>query len=293
MSITLEAPTTVAQLKEPWKEILTAAEVLRKQAAQLKTLAKKLASQEGYDSLKKLDKTLEKLEGLELPDPELQQQTQEATQKVRKWLEGEWNRRATEFAAELERYVQERGFSAQLEGLTLSLHPFVLKIEAAKDTVVISYLGNEMAKSPLSCEAVFKQWQGAREILEKDDTPPETMLNLLGGAYKEALRLSDKANSTRVRVTDLHFRLFILRQTPAVRQDPRKAKVKEYPRFQFAYDLGVLLEQRGEHLVVETEDQRFTFFPATKTAAQSRSSSIQVEVGQEAVTIGDLEITEL
>ncbi|MFA5506733.1 MAG: hypothetical protein WC314_25875 [Vulcanimicrobiota bacterium] len=285
---------TTSQLKEPWKDIFNTAQSLAKQAGQLKTMAKKLSSQDGYDSLKSLSKTLEKLEALNLPDPELMTQTRKATQKVQTWLEAEWDRRAREFSTELLTYFRERDVDAQLHDLTISVHPFTLEVQAAKDKVFLYYLGEEVAKAPLSSEKVFKQWQKSRDQLEKNDTPPQALLDLLERAYEEQLRLQQKSAGTRFRLSDLHFRLFVLRQTPQVRQDPRKAKVKEYPRYQFAYDLGLLLEQRGDGLTIETEEKRLAFHQASKSAAQSRSNSMQVEIGTDnVVAISDLDIVEL
>jgi len=294
MTVIMEKPDlNTSELKEPWKEIFNAAQALHKQAGQLKNTAKKLASQDGYDSLKKLSKMLEKMEALELPDEELMTQTRAATQKVQNWLETEWDRRAQEFSTDLIAYFQERDVPAESQDMVVAVHPFTLEVKADKDKVFIYYLGEEVDKAPLSCEKVFKQWQKSRDSLEKNDTPPQALLDHLERAYEEQIRLQEKAAGTRFRVSDIHFRLFILRQTAQVRQDPRKSKVKEYPRYQFAYDLGLLLEQRGDNLTIETDDKRLTFHQASKSAAQSRSASMQVDVGEgHVVAISDLEITD-
>lgn len=282
---------STSELREPWKEIFQAALELAKQAGQLKSLAKKLSAREGYDSLKKLSKALEKLHSVELPDEHLMAQTRKATSSVNNWLEAEWDRRAQQFSNELLDYFRERDTEAKLDEVTVLVHPFTLKVEAAADRVVLSYLDEEMFKTSLSCEKVFKQWQKSRDLLEKNVTPPEAFLELLERAYDEMLRVQGKSQGARFRLSDLHFRLFVLRQTAQVRQDPRKGNVKEYPRYQFAYDLGLLLEQQAEGFKISSDGKTFIFHQASKKAASSRSSSVQVEIGNGAITaVSDLEI---
>ena len=64
---------------------------------------------------------------------------------------------------------------------------------------------------------------------------------MLADAYDELCRLRDMRPGGRIRLSDLHFQAFVLRQTAQVRQDPRRSRVKEYPRYQLAYDLSLLL----------------------------------------------------
>jgi hypothetical protein len=93
-----------------------------------------------------------------------------------------------------------------------------------------------------------------------------------------------------VRVSDLHFQLFVARQTAQVRQDPRKGKVKDYPRYQFAHDLSLLLERKGDDLTLSHESRRLTFHQASKSAAGSRANSLKVEHGEQILSLSDLEV---
>lgn len=74
---------------------------------------------------------------------------------------------------------------------------------------------------------------------------------------------------------------------------PLKSRVKEYPRYQFAYDLSLLIviERQAEGLIVKHDDRRLTFHQASKSAAGSRDNSVKVEHGRETLPLSDLEIS--
>lgn len=277
-----------SELRTRWRELLPAAEGLAKGAKVLHQAARRLSSTEGYEALKKVQKDLEKLQALSLPTEETLRRAQEAAHQVQQWLDNEWERRAREFSEELVRFFEERHVPAHREGMSIFAGTLEIAVVAAKDMARVLYLGEEVEKAPLTCEKVFKAWQKARERLEKDHTSPQTLLGLLETAYDEQCRLQGKSAGTRVRLSDLHFQLFVLRQTPQVRQDPRKTRCKEYPRYQFAYDLSMLVE-RG--LEISWHGRQLVFHQASKTAAGSRASSVMVELGGEVAALSDLEMS--
>ena len=278
----------LTELRARWKEMLPAVQLLAKKAGDLKTLAKKLSTPEGYESLKKLQKDLEKLRSLEMEAETLVAEARTAGESVEGWLALEWSRRGSEFVSDLRGYFQDRSIAVELDGATLMVGSFAIVIQPEKDRAVLRYVDEDVAETPLSGEKIFKAWQSAKDAMEKAHTPPSSLASALLEAHDELSRMQGKAAGSRVRLPDLHFQIFVARQTTQVRQDPRKSKVKDYPRSQFIYDLSVMVERQG--LSISLEGRNLIFHPAGKNAG-SRANSVKVELEGQVQALGDLEIS--
>lgn len=90
-------------------------------------------------------------------------------------------------------------------------------------------------------------------------------------------------------MSDLHFQLFVRRQTAQVRQDPRRSRVKEYPRAQFAWDLATLLEDPSW---LHDQAGEIVLHPASDSAARSRATSVLIRRRDslELAALGDLQV---
>ncbi len=98
---------------------------------------------------------------------------------------------------------------------------------------------------------------------------------MLEDAYRELIAIEGKHPGSRVRLPDVHFRAFVHRQTAAVRKDPRKGRVKPYPRYQFAWDLGLLLSQQEQ--VTTRGGRRIELIEASESASRGATTSLIVE----------------
>ena len=78
----------------------------------------------------------------------------------------------------------------------------------------------------------------------------------------------------RVRLSDLHFQAFVLRQTASVRQDPRRTRIKEYARYQLAWDLALLLSDPD---AMRQDGRRLVLHEASATASRSRTTAVRVD----------------
>jgi hypothetical protein len=261
---------STASLEEGFAAVLSRAEALAADAAQLRKAARLLSRPEGYESLHRVRRLLDRLDGSPALPEDLRASAEAAGRPVRDWLAAEWARRAHGVAAETVEHFAGRGVAASVDGLVIGAPPLTLRIEAEKDRASVEYAGEAViGNAPLVPQRLFAAWQAAQARLRRDEVPPELFGDALIAAYG---RVAPRAGA-RVPLPDLHFDLFVGRQTAQVKSSPQAGKIKEYPRFQFAWDLARLIEapaflQRGE--------RRIEIFEASPSAARSRTGSVLV-----------------
>ncbi len=273
-----------------WRALQPDAQGLHRAATALNKASKMLASADGYESLPKVRAALAKVEQASALPEALGQRATEALASTQAWLRGEWERRGREVALEAADHFVARGIEARLDGATLVASPFTLVLDAGKDQATIEYGGETVkAKVPLVPAKLFAAWQAASAALGKGETPPERFAELLIEAAEAVIgRGKDGRAGARVPLPDVHFELFIRRQTAQARTNPAQGKIKEYPRAQFAWDLARLLAaphflQRGRRTI--------ELLPASASAARSRVAAVPVVSESGALfALGDLRI---
>lgn len=283
--------SSTLELRETWKELLPEINRIAKEAAGLKTVARRLSSLEGYDALKKVQKDLERVQSLVIEPQEVLARSREALVPVGSWLDEEWTRRTADFAEDLFACFKDREVNLNGHAPDLKAGPLTIHIDTRGDQASLLY-GDDVVRGrlPLGPERIFRQWKLACDALDKNSTAPRDLLAQMYDAYKDVLALSGQTQGRRIRLPDVHFQMFVKRQTAQVKQDPRKSRVKEYPRYQFAYDVGrmvregVFMLDNGIEAVLHT---------AQKNAASSRSSSVQLDDGRgEFVPYSDVQFKE-
>lgn len=260
-------------IKDRWAALLPEARRIAKHTGALSRLVQKLTTDEAYESLSKLDKSLAKLTEINIDPGALAAEADGAAKAVRGWMDAEWSRRAGEFAVELREYFGARELDVQGQAPTLTILPFELRLEADKDRAQLFYAGEPASdRLPLSAPPLYKEWQTSKVNMDRDSVQPDAFVDQLIDAYRavRALRTQEKDPSKPIRLPDLHFHLFARRQTSPARLDPVRKRIKEYPRGQFAWDLNGLLES-GVGL-----SDRLVLLPASERAARSRGQSIAV-----------------
>jgi hypothetical protein len=266
------------QLRETWLKLKPQVEKVAGELAALKRTTARLASEEGYEALRKLQKDIAAVEAMTLSSEGLVGQVHDALRPVHTWLDEEWGRRSVQFAEELHRFFADR--EVRLTGVPpkLDAGPLTIEFDTRQDQARILYAGEPIReKIPLAPARVFREWQAACQQLDKNVTAPGELFDAIADAYETARKIDDTRPGGRVRLSNVHFQLFVARQTVQVKQDPRKGKIKEYPRFQFAYDLALLL-QSPEGLV--RKGKAMTIHIAARSAAESRSLSIMLPDGR-------------
>lgn len=259
---------------EIFQSLQEKAKALATEAGALKRVAVSLSKIEGYQNLRRLEHDLTTLESLALLPEESLEMARTAVAAARLWLQDEWSRRASVFSEELSVYLQDRAISTQVAGNEIRMDPFVLILEPARDSAVIYYSGEPIGKPlAMSCPMVFKAYSDSISLLERNQTPPESFADELLEAYAETCRWKGIKQGGRARLSDIHFTLFARRQSATVRCDPRKGRIKEYPRYQFACDLGLLL--RNPDWMVRS-GSTITFNPSPASSARSRTDSVRV-----------------
>lgn len=268
---------------EGFSALLAEAKILAMETASFHRIVKTLSTPEGYEKLRKLEHDLAQLDLLAMIPPHLLEAAGPSAENARNWLEEEWNHRASAFAEELRRYLSDRAIPAVVSGHEVVMHPFLLTLEPAKDRTQLIYAGEPIGKIlPLSCQSVLKAYSDALSLLERNQTPPEVFADELLEAYGETCTLKGVRSGGRVRLPDLHFTLFVKRQTSNVRSDPRKGRIKEYPRYQFAWDIALLLQNPAW---LNRREKSIVFHPAAASASRSRADSIRVVSGKGEDTI--------
>ena len=247
-----------------------------------------LSKPEGYEQLKKLEHEITQIDAfVYLPDTAISAAAK-AAEDAREWLASEWHRRASVFTQELMAFLDDRAMQAEIEGNEVMVWPFLLTLNPRQDRADLTYAGEPIGKPlPLSCPAIHKAILNA-QMLEKIKTPPEVFADELISAYEDACSLRGTRSGGRVRLPDVHFALFARRQTAVVRSDPRKSRIKEYPRYQFAWDLALLLKNPAW---LERGSKKIMLHPASATAAKGKADSVRVVTsGKEEQVLGDLQI---
>lgn len=261
-------------LEAAWRGLLAEAAATAKEAAALKRTALALGRTEGYESLKKVQQALAKLENLERVPPSLLEAARAAATPVAAWLEGEWARRARDFVAEARAYFEARSVPLEGEGFRLRCAPIEVEVHASEDRAELLYADETLAaRLPLVAERLFREREGALQRLQRGATAPDELADQVIEAYDQVLRLRDGRPGSRVRLPDVHFQLFVDRQTAQARQSLSANRIKEYPRAQFAFDLAGLLA--SPHFLVR-EGRTIYFVEAPPSLARSRSASIAV-----------------
>jgi hypothetical protein len=259
---------------------------LKRATDALHKAASTLGRADGYESLHRIERLLAELDrAVALPDA-LRADAQAASQPTRAWLAAEWGRRGSLVARDTADHFAARGVACQLEGARLTAGAFVVLIDAAKDKGSVEYAGEEIvAGLPLVPERLFAGWQGATAALERGETPPEQFADLLAEAAASLAKGEPRVGS-RIPLPDIHFELFVRRQTAAARTNPSKGRLKEYPRSQFAWDLARL---RAAPHFLERAGRRMELLPASPSAARSRVASVLVvDEGGGTVALADL-----
>jgi len=269
---------STSTLRETWIGLKTEVDQVAREAATLRRVAHKLGAPEGYEALHKLQKDLQAVTSLDLQADVLMAKVKEAAADVDGWLEQEWARRSSQFGQDLRRYFADREIKLTGAAPVLECKPLSIQFDTRADAAHILYAQEVIKeKIPLAPERVFKEWQAAQQRLVRDATEPGTLFNLILTAYEQVQKLKGVSPGGRVRLRDLHFQLFVDRQVGPVKLDPRKSRLKEYPRYQFLYDLSQLLNGQGG---LARGNQRLVLHVAAKSAAESRSTSVMVEDGR-------------
>ncbi len=237
----------------------------------------KLAKAESYEALKKVERDLDKLESTRCPDTELDQTTRVLVAEVRAWLDLEWDRRRLAVGQELLTTFEDAGIPLEERGDRLYRFPLAIHLDPRTDSAHLLHAG-EVANErciPLATRRVFAAWDSTRAQLVRNQTDSDLMVAMLEDAYRELIAIEGKHPGSRVRLPDVHFRAFVHRQTAAVRKDPRKGRVKPYPRYQFAWDLGLLLSQQEQ--VTTRGGRRIELIEASESASRGATTSLIVE----------------
>lgn len=259
---------------EGFQSLLDKAKALAIEAGALKRVAVSLSKLEGYQNLRRLEHDLTTLESLALLPEEALGMARTAVAAARLWLRDEWRRRASVFSEELSQYLQDRAIPTQAAGNEIRMDPFVLTLEPARDSAILSYSGEPVGKPlAMSCPVVFKAYSDSLSLLERNQTPPESFSDELLEAYTETCRWKGIRQGGRARLSDIHFTIFTRRQSSTVRCDPRKGRIKEYPRYQFAWDIGLLLKNPDWMI---RSGSTITLNPSPASSARSRTDSVRV-----------------
>jgi hypothetical protein len=266
------------ELRETWLRLKPEVERVAKEAKTLSSVAKRLVSDEGYEALKKVQKDIASVESLTLRADGLMDSVSDALVPVRTWLEEEWTRRATLFAEELHRFFADREVELTGTPPVMEAGPVAIEFDTRQDQARVLYAGEPVRERiPLAPHRIFREWQTACQTLERNLTSPDELFDAVVTAYEQVCRLKDIKMGARVRLPDLHFQLFVNRQTVQVKQDPRKSRLKEYPRYQFVYDLAHLMASTGG---LARGGRTLELHVAARSAAESRSASIHMPDGR-------------
>ncbi len=290
ISLAITTPLDEADLAERFEELRPTADALARSAGLLRRITRRLAAPDGYEALKKVQKDLAALSGLELSPGSVVGDARTAAAAVEQWLSAEWERRASTFIAEMVEYLRQRDVDVEVRGNEVVALPLTIHIDAEQDRAALLYAGEAVVERlPLRAERIYDRWVKAQEQLERRGTPPESFADDLIAACADVRRLKEASSATRLRLSDVHFQLFVRRQTAQVRQDPRKGRVKEYPRYQFAWDLAALMQacewlDRGSRGRLEIRD-------ATESAARSRTASVHCVVDREPRAFADVRVS--
>ncbi len=270
------------ELMARWAALRASSKRIKGAAATLDRVVGRFSDSGGYDALKVAERELAKLDGLSIDAEELLARVGALAGETRAWVETEWVRRSHHVVEDLRREFRERGVHlAQLDetsGSALVFHafPVAIRLVPSEDRAELLHAGEVIRpRVPLSAPRLFTAWDKARGMLEKSGTEPDDFARELREAYANLRKLGQLRASGRARLADLNFQVFVQRQTArGGRTDPRRRRIVEYPRWNFAWDLGRLLDY-----MVESPDAfaDLDFHRASRTAAAGRSTSVLVE----------------
>lgn len=256
------------ELTELWRAQLPRVEEVHTAAKAWRTAAKLLTRAEGYDGLSRLQKVLDKADASALPDPQLQERLAAVSTATRAWLDAEWTRRAEEIGLELEVYFAHRGVPVVLTGDVLAAGALHIRIEPRADRATLCFADEEVrARVPLAPERLYREWEAALGRLERAGTEPTAFAEELVTAYGTTARAG-----ARVPLPRVHFAMFVARQPARARQDPRKGRLRDYPRAQFAWDLHQWLEAGAP----TPPGGEIEVLDASTSAARSARTSVRV-----------------
>jgi hypothetical protein len=277
------------QAQADFRAIAPQASILSRNARACDAVARKLSKPEGFGDLKALRRDLEKLEGVTLEVGDLLDRAKAAGAEARQWMSGEWERRAQEFAGELIAHLVVRGLKTGDAENGVRAHPFSISLDTAEDRAELTFAGEVIGKAvPLDAERIYRAYVDGLAQLEREQTPPDVFADLLMEAYGDALlKRTSVREGARIRLPEVHFALFVRRQTAAAKSDPRRSRLKEYPRCQFAWDLS-LLQRHADWL---SRDGRRIVLHVASPSARGRADSVLVLApdGTE-VALGDMQL---
>ncbi len=271
------------ELEQTWKGILGGAGTRARDAATLKRIATTLSRAEGYESLKRVQQALAKLDSLESLPAEVLAAARGAAEPVTVWLEDEWARRASNFVAEMRDYFAARSVRLEGEGFDLSSPPLAFVVFPAEDRADLIYAGEALKQRlPLVADRLLREREAALLRLQRGATQPDLLAEQLLEAYDTVVRLREARPGARIRLPDVHFQLFVDRQTAQARQSLTRSKLKEYPRAQFAFDLSALIAAPE---FLRRDGRTLELIEAPPSLARSRSSSVTVVAGDGTTTV--------
>lgn len=277
-------------LEQTWKNLLPEATGRARDAATLKRIAGTLSRPEGYESLKKVQQALDKLEALDRAPADLIAAARAAAAPVADWLQDEWARRARDFVAEARDYFAERAVRLEGEGFSLSSPPLLFEIHPAQDRADLLYAGEPVKRRlPLVAEQLLRERESGLQRLVRESTQPDLLASQLVDAHDTVVRSKEARPGSRIRLPEIHFQLFVDRQTAQARQSLTRGKLKEYPRAQFAFDLAGLLA--APHFL-RRDGRTIELVEASPSLARSRSSSVTVVAPDGTTTVwSDLRVS--
>ncbi|MCK6528649.1 hypothetical protein L6R50_14190 [Myxococcota bacterium] len=277
-------------IEDEWKELVAEADALAAAATALRRTTRLLARPDGYDSLPKVARALDGIEKATALPESLRDRAADAARSARTWLDAEREIRARGFAREAVEHFRARGVGAVQDGLEISAPPCGIRFDPARDRAEVHHAGEPVIEGvPLVPERIFAAWQSAQARLAAGETPPERFADLLIGAYDRIVARDREGRAgPRVPLPEVHFEMFVGRQTAQARTSPTQGRIKEYPRFQFAWDLARLLDSPEFHA---RGARRIEILPASPSASKSRSASVLVvgEDGERRV-LGDVRV---
>lgn len=280
----------IAILSQSFADIAVESAKLAKDSTTVARIVKKLARADGYEALKPLEKDLAQLATLEASVGVVSAAAAAAAVGAKVWLDGEWQRRAGNFAVELHEFLIIRGLTPAWAGNALTVGRFAIAMDARNDRAALLYTGEVVVERlPLNSQRIADALVELGRRLEKQQTAPETFRDQLLKAYQDAVRERGVASGARVPLPAVHFAAFLRRQSDRAKQDPRNGRLKEYPRYQFAWDLALL---RGESAWLDRQGVRIELHLANSVAARSRSNSLTVlDVDGAPAVLGEMTVT--
>jgi hypothetical protein len=163
-----------------------------------------------------------------------------------------------DFSKRLNEGLQKKGMD--LRGNLPVLHTSFYRIEAnfMGGKVNIMFGPEKIARCALSPEEIVGTLRKIDEELQKNSIPEEEFIDRLFQGWKRAFLISQKE---RIPITTVLTELTLLLQKKQFYENPSKRNYREYPRYQFAYDVYKLRKKgikeihgKELHLIASTFD---------------------------------------